>query len=280
MEDYYKILGLSQSASSDEIKRAYHELAKKNHPDHNSGNQYAEEEFKKITAAYEILSDPIERIKYDCAFTGGWDKQNQSMASENHTSQNYSRQNYQSQQNQQHQRAQQNQWNQQKSYTASAAKTSYTTTANYRTERIEPRKSLTKKILRILFIIILFAGCFGFYHFYNDNDAEGLAGSYTLESMTSEGETKTAEQYARIAKINKKMGRWEGDDKFGSLVLKKSGTGTMTFEGESRNVTWDSEKITVPEEDEIYTYTLEENTLTVFVSENTTLVFLRKKKKF
>ena len=76
------------------------------------------------------------------------------------------------------------------------------------------------------------------------------------------------------------MGRWEGDDKFGSLVLKKSGTGTMTFEGESRNVNWDSEKITVPEEDEIYTYTLEENTLTVFVLENTTLVFLRKKKKF
>lgn len=278
MEDYYKILGLSQNASLDEIRRAYHELAKKNHPDHNSGNAYAEEKFKKIKEAYEILSDPIERAKYDFAFNGERNKQNQSWASENRASQNYSRQNYQYHQNQQYQRAQQNQWNQQKSYTASAAKSSYTASANNRSERIEPRKSHAKKIFKIFSIIILFAGCFCFYHFYYAND-DGLAGSYTLDSMTSEGKTKTAEQYARIAKINKKMGMWEGDDKFGSLVLKKSGTGTMTFEGESREVMWNSEKIAVPEEDETYTYTLEENELTVFVSDASTLVFLRKKKK-
>ncbi len=64
-KDYYKILGVDKSATQDEIKKAYRKLAMKYHPDRNSGNKSAEEKFKEITEANEVLSDPEKRKKYD-----------------------------------------------------------------------------------------------------------------------------------------------------------------------------------------------------------------------
>ena len=63
--DYYKILGVDRNASEKEIKRAYRKLARKFHPDVNPDDQSAEEKFKEINEAHEVLSDPDKRIKYD-----------------------------------------------------------------------------------------------------------------------------------------------------------------------------------------------------------------------
>ncbi|MFC1668390.1 molecular chaperone DnaJ, partial [Chlamydiota bacterium] len=63
--DYYEILGLSRTASSDEIKKSYRKLAVKYHPDKNPGDKQAEERFKEISEAYEILSDDKKRSAYD-----------------------------------------------------------------------------------------------------------------------------------------------------------------------------------------------------------------------
>jgi len=64
MKDYYKILGVSKTASPDEIKRAYRKLALENHPDKNQSSQ-AHEKFKEINEAYQVLSDPRKRSHYD-----------------------------------------------------------------------------------------------------------------------------------------------------------------------------------------------------------------------
>jgi len=64
-KDYYQILGVSRNASQEEIKRAYRRLAMKYHPDKNPGDKEAEEKFKEISEAYQVLSDPERRKIYD-----------------------------------------------------------------------------------------------------------------------------------------------------------------------------------------------------------------------
>ena len=63
--EFYKLLGVSQTATAEEIKKAYRAMAMKYHPDKNAGDKVAEEKFKKINEAYETLSDPEKRSRYD-----------------------------------------------------------------------------------------------------------------------------------------------------------------------------------------------------------------------
>ncbi len=64
-KDYYKILGVAKNASGEDVKRAYRKLAMKYHPDRNPGDKSAENQFKEINEAYEVLSDPKKRARYD-----------------------------------------------------------------------------------------------------------------------------------------------------------------------------------------------------------------------
>ncbi len=63
--DYYEVLGVDKSASAEDIKKAYRQLAKKYHPDLNPGNKEAEEKFKEVNEAYEVLSDADKKARYD-----------------------------------------------------------------------------------------------------------------------------------------------------------------------------------------------------------------------
>ncbi|RKH55024.1 DnaJ C-terminal domain-containing protein [Corallococcus llansteffanensis] len=64
-DDYYQILGVPRTASADEIKKAFRKLARQHHPDVNPGDKSAEEKFKRINSAFEVLSDPKKRPLYD-----------------------------------------------------------------------------------------------------------------------------------------------------------------------------------------------------------------------
>ncbi len=73
-KDYYKILGVDKNASDAEIKKAFHKLARKHHPDANKGDKGQEKKFKEISEAYEVLHNPEKRKKYDLGqqyFAGG-----------------------------------------------------------------------------------------------------------------------------------------------------------------------------------------------------------------
>ncbi len=75
VKDYYKSLGISKSASKDEVKKAYRDLARKYHPDLNPGDKKAEEKFKEIQEAYEVLYDDQKRQQYDTFGNSGFSSQ-------------------------------------------------------------------------------------------------------------------------------------------------------------------------------------------------------------
>src|SRR6059036_2602783 len=64
-KDYYKVLGVPKNASAAEIKKAYRKLAQQHHPDANGGNKDAEDRFKEVSAAHEVLGDEEKRRAYD-----------------------------------------------------------------------------------------------------------------------------------------------------------------------------------------------------------------------
>jgi curved DNA-binding protein len=72
-KDYYKVLGVEKTATKDEISKAFRKLAVKYHPDKNPNNKAAEEKFKEITEAHEVLADPEKRKKYD-ALGANWNQ--------------------------------------------------------------------------------------------------------------------------------------------------------------------------------------------------------------
>ena len=73
--DYYEVLGVGKNATPEELKKAYRKLALQYHPDRNPGDKEAEEKFKEAAEAYDVLSNPDKRARYDqfghAAFEGG-----------------------------------------------------------------------------------------------------------------------------------------------------------------------------------------------------------------
>src|SRR3954465_11263062 len=78
MSTLYDTLGVSKSASADEIKKAYRKLARQYHPDRNPGDSGAEEKFKEVQAAYDVIGDPEKRKQFDQGggLFGGFDPRN------------------------------------------------------------------------------------------------------------------------------------------------------------------------------------------------------------
>src|SRR4051794_13360511 len=74
VKDPYKVLGVDKKASQDEVKKAYRKLARQYHPDKNPGDKAAEERFKEVQGAYDLIGDPDKRKQYDAGggiFGGG-----------------------------------------------------------------------------------------------------------------------------------------------------------------------------------------------------------------
>ena len=71
--DYYEVLGVSKDASADEIKKAYRKKAMQYHPDRNPGDKEAEEKFKEAAEAYDVLSNPDKKARYDQFGMAGMD---------------------------------------------------------------------------------------------------------------------------------------------------------------------------------------------------------------
>ncbi len=86
MNDYYSLLGIKRDANVSEIKKAYRKLAMKYHPDRNQNNQYAEDIFRKISQAYDVLSDEKKRKEYD--LHGGNQSENTKKNKEKNSSKN------------------------------------------------------------------------------------------------------------------------------------------------------------------------------------------------
>src|SRR5215475_6921190 len=72
--DYYEVLGVDRAAGAEDIKKAYRKLAVKFHPDKNPDHKVAEEQFKELGEAYEVLSDPQKRAVYDQYGHAAFDK--------------------------------------------------------------------------------------------------------------------------------------------------------------------------------------------------------------
>jgi curved DNA-binding protein len=87
-KDYYKILGVEKNAAAEEIKKAYRKLAKKYHPDKNPGDKTAEDKFKEVQEAFEVLKDPEKRKKYD-TLGANWKQYQNAGSSENDWFRNY-----------------------------------------------------------------------------------------------------------------------------------------------------------------------------------------------
>ena len=88
-KNYYQILGVSRSATPEQIKRAYRKIALQYHPDKNPGDKQAEGKFKEASMAYETLSDPGQRVGYDPS--SGTDTKNRSGGGFGHSNDSSSR---------------------------------------------------------------------------------------------------------------------------------------------------------------------------------------------